>query len=150
MVSVNLRAVGLEEVVPAALAGLGPSASSALLDLPETLPRVAADPALLERAVANLVENALAASPVDRPVRIEAGAVGDRVDLRVIDQGRGIPVPDRQWVFQPFQRLVDHGTGVGLGLAIARGFVDAIGGELAVEDTPGGGVTMVISLPVAA
>jgi two-component system sensor histidine kinase KdpD len=67
----------------------------------------------------------------------------------VIDQGHGIPRTARDSVFEPFQHLTDHGTGVGLGLAIARGFIDAIGGELAIEDTPGGGVTMVIALPAA-
>ncbi len=82
--------------------------------------------------------------------------VGDgrpRVDIRVIDRGPGIRPADRELVFQPFQRLVDHradGAGVGLGLAIARGFVEAMGGELAIEDTPGGGVTMVVGLPARA
>jgi len=91
----------------------------------------------------------VSASPPDRPVRIEAGAIAGRVDTRIIDQGPGIPRQNRELVFQPFQRLVDHGSGVGLGLAIARGFIDAMGGELILEDTPGGGVTMVVSLPEA-
>jgi two-component system sensor histidine kinase KdpD len=72
------------------------------------------------------------------------------VDLRVIDQGPGIPMSERDRVFQPFQRLGDRGrvtpNGVGLGLAVARGFVEAMGGEILVEDTPGGGTTMVLSL----
>ena len=147
---VGIRPVGLEEVVPAAIASLGSRAHDVVVATPETLPPVVADPALLERALANLLDNAASASPPDRPARIEAGDVAGRVDVRVIDHGPGIPRQDRERVFQPFQRLVDHGTGVGLGLAIARGFVDAIGGELALEDTPGGGVTMVVSLPQAA
>ena len=84
-------------------------------------------------------------------MRVEAGAVPDRVDLRVIDHGPGIPADQRDRVFQPFQRLGDNprnGTGVGLGLAVARGFVEAMGGELTVEDTPGGGMTMVVSMPL--
>jgi two-component system sensor histidine kinase KdpD len=84
------------------------------------------------------------------PITVTAGVVSDRLHLRVIDSGRGIPVADRDRVFQPFQRLDDnraHG-GVGLGLAVAHGFVEAIGGELTVEDTPGGGTTMVITLPL--
>jgi two-component system sensor histidine kinase KdpD len=104
----------------------------------------------LERAIANLVDNAVSVSPPGRPVRIQAGAIAGRIDVRVIDQGPGIPRDERERVFQPFQRLVDHGSGVGLGLAIARGFVEAMGGDLTLEDTPGGGVTMVVSLPEAA
>jgi two-component system sensor histidine kinase KdpD len=146
---VNLRPVGLEEVVPAAVASVGSRAHRVIVDVPETLPAATADPALLERALANLLDNAVSASPPDRPVRIEAGAIAGRVDTRIIDQGPGIPRQNRDLVFQPFQRLVDHGSGVGLGLAIARGFIDAMGGELILEDTPGGGVTMVVSLPEA-
>ena len=84
-------------------------------------------------------------------MRVEAAVVADRVDLRVVDRGCGIPLSQRGRVFQPFQRLGDTAseTGVGLGLAVARGFVEAVGGELSVEDTPGGGVTMVIGLPIA-
>jgi two-component system sensor histidine kinase KdpD len=144
-----IRPVGLEEVVPAAVASLGARGTGVLINTPETLPLVAADPALLERVLANLLDNAVGSSPPDRPVRIEAGEIAGRVDTRIVDQGSGIPRQDRDRVFEPFQRLVDHGSGVGLGLAIARGFVTAMGGELSIEDTPGGGVTMVVSLPVA-
>jgi len=146
----KLRAVGLEEVVSGALGSLSREVSGLSVDVPDTLPAVEADPALLERSVANVVENALSWSPPGRSVRVEAGEVGDRVDLRVIDQGPGIPMGERERVFQPFQRLGDGGrvapNGVGLGLAVARGFVEAMGGELVVEDTPGGGTTMVLSL----
>jgi two-component system sensor histidine kinase KdpD len=145
-----MRDVGLEEVVPRALDGLPDRPVQVVLDLPETLPRVNADAPLLERAVANIVDNARAWSPEGQCVRVEAGAVSGRVDLRVIDHGPGIPVDQRALIFQPFQRLGDNpsnGTGVGLGLAVARGFIDAMGGEIVVEDTPGGGVTMVVSLP---
>jgi two-component system, OmpR family, sensor histidine kinase KdpD len=144
--------VGLEEVVPAAVAGLGARGRMVAVDVPETLPPVAADPALLERVVANLVENAVAHSPDGSPVRVEAGEVGGRVLIRVIDRGRGIAPSERDRVFQPFQRLDDspsQGAGVGLGLAVARGFTHAMGGELAIDDTHGGGTTMVIELEVA-
>jgi two-component system sensor histidine kinase KdpD len=137
----------LEEVVPGALAGLGPRARNVRLELPEDLPPVAADASLLERVVANLVDNALTWSPADEPPRVEAGAVPGEVLVRVVDRGPGIPRNQRDDVFQPFQRVVDHGSGVGLGLAIARGFTEAMGGELAIEDTPGGGTTMVVALP---
>jgi two-component system sensor histidine kinase KdpD len=146
---VDLRPVILDEVVPAAVASLGPRGRTVVVDIAETLPLVKADAALLERAVANIVDNAVSASPPDKTVRVEAGAIAGRVDLRVIDRGPGIPLADRERVFQPFQRLVDHGSGVGLGLAIARGLVHAMGGELTIEDTPGGGITMVIGLPEA-
>jgi two-component system sensor histidine kinase KdpD len=145
--SVNVRAVVLDEVVPAALASLGPRADAVVIDVPEDVPLVAADPALLERAIANLVDNAVAASPPDHKVRVEAGPVAGRVDIRIVDRGPGIPVHERDRLLQPFQRMVDYGTGVGLGLAIARGFVSAMHGEFVIEDTPGGGATMVISLP---
>ncbi len=96
-----------------------------------------------------MVDNALAWSPPEQPVRIEAALVGDDVILRVVDRGPGIPRADRDRVFQPFQRLGDNrvrsGGGVGLGLAVARGFTEAIGGELQLEDTPGGGTTMTFS-----
>ena len=149
-VKLVMRDVGLEEVVPRALDSLPDRPVSVVLDLPETLPRVNADAGLLERAVANIIDNARVWSRPDQSVRVEAGVVHERVDLRVIDHGPGIPPGDRYRIFQPFQRLGDNptnGTGVGLGLAVARGFVDAMGGELAVEDTPGGGLTMVLSLP---
>ena len=83
-------------------------------------------------------------------MRVEAAAVSDTLHLRVIDAGPGIPVADRERVFQPFQRLGDNpnGAGVGLGLAVAKGFVNAVGGDLVIEDTPGGGCTMVITIPI--
>jgi two-component system sensor histidine kinase KdpD len=136
---------------------MGPDSRRVDVDVPESLPDVVADPALLERALANIVGNALRYAPAGEPVRVSAGEVlvdgRCRVDLRVIDRGPGIRPSDRDLVFQPFQRLVDNqadGSGVGLGVAIARGFVEAMGGELTIEDTPGGGTTMVVGLPAAA
>jgi two-component system sensor histidine kinase KdpD len=144
--------VGLDEVVPGALAGIADAKTRVLVDVPETLPRVRADVGLLERAVANVVANALRASPADRPVRIFAGQSQGRVELTIADEGPGIPRDKRDEVFRPFQRLGDNpqGDGVGLGLAVSRGFVEAMDGELAIDDTPGGGATVVISLPAAA
>jgi two-component system sensor histidine kinase KdpD len=147
------RPVGLDEVVYAALASLSRDASKVNVDVPETLPRVDADAALLERAIANLIDNALTWSRPGLTLRVEAGRCGDRIDLRVVDRGPGIPPDQRVAVFRPFQRLGDGGgaskDGVGLGLAVAKGFVEAMGGELTLEDTPGGGLTSVISLPAA-
>jgi two-component system sensor histidine kinase KdpD len=149
----SVKPVGLEEVTFAALASLSRDATRVEVDVPETLPRVAADPALLERAVANLVDNALNWTPDDQAVRVEAGLCGDHVDLRVVDRGPGIPPAERETVFQPFQRRGDGANatraGVGLGLAVAKGFVEAMGGELALDDTPRGGLTTIVSLKLA-
>ena len=150
--SVHHTRVGVEEIVPAALASLGDRARHGRVaaSIPETLPRIDTDPALLERAVANLIDNAIAWSPPEQAVRVEAGAVASEIHLRVIDRGPGIPVADRERVFQPFQRVGDrsNGAGVGLGLAVAQGFIRAVGSDLYIEDTPGGGTTMVVTMPV--
>ncbi|MCO7219570.1 ATP-binding protein [Klenkia sp. PcliD-1-E] len=118
---------------------------------PDDLPPVLADPGLLERVVANLVDNAAQHAPAG-PLAVTAGCLPDRVELRVVDRGPGVPAADRERVFAPFQRLGDtpSGHGVGLGLAVARGLTEAMGGTLDAEDTPGGGLTMVLSLQVAA
>ncbi len=145
------RPTALEDVVANALTTTSAAERRVVIEVPETVPLVLADPALLERAVANIVSNALVWSPPERPVRIEAGRVGERVDLRIADQGPGVPRADRSRIFEPFQRLGDRSSdaGVGLGLAVAKGFVEAMGATLDVDDTPGGGLTLTIGLPVA-
>ncbi|RKT03316.1 two-component system sensor histidine kinase KdpD [Streptomyces sp. 3211.6] len=144
-----IRETGLDEVVPMALGGV--PEDSVALDIPETLPMVAVDRGLLERAVANIVENAVKYSPEGRPVHVCASALASRVELRVVDRGPGVPDEAKSRIFEPFQRHGDapRGAGVGLGLAVARGFTETIGGTLTAEDTPGGGLTMVITLPIA-
>ncbi|MBW8826416.1 MAG: sensor histidine kinase KdpD [Acidobacteria bacterium] len=146
-VNVLLTPVDLEEVVGLAVASL-PDSSRVDVQVDQTLPQVKADLALLERVIANLLANALAFSPGDSTVAVQAARDGQRVDLHVVDRGAGIPFEAREHVFLPFQRLGDNpnGTGVGLGLAVAKGFVEAMDGELTVEDTPGGGCTMIVSL----
>ncbi len=141
-----LRETDLDEVVPMALAGV--PEHSVELDIPETLPMVAVDRGLLERAVANVVENAVKYSPAGRPVLVSASALGDRVEIRVADRGPGVPDEAKERIFEPFRRHGDtpRGAGVGLGLAVARGFAEALGGTVEAEDTPGGGLTMVITL----
>jgi two-component system sensor histidine kinase KdpD len=136
--SLRCAPVALEDVVAAALGSIPEDAHRTTVDVPETVPLVEADPALLERAVANVVSNALAWSPPDQPVRIEAAPVQERVCLRVIDRGPGIPSAQRARIFEPFRRLGDRSTdaGVGLGLAVAHGFVTAMHGEISVDDTP--------------
>ncbi|MFE2277539.1 ATP-binding protein [Streptomyces sp. NPDC059454] len=145
-----IRPIDLDEVIPMALRGV--PHGSVELDIPETLPMVAVDKGLLERAVANVVENAVKYSPAATAVLVSASALGDRVEVRVIDRGSGVPDDAKDRIFEPFQRYGDapHGAGVGLGLAVARGFVESMGGTLTSEDTPGGGLTMVLTLKTAA
>ncbi|MER5203766.1 sensor histidine kinase KdpD [Streptomyces sp. NPDC002825] len=140
------RQTDLDEVVPMALVGVPDD--SVELDIPETLPMVVVDRGLLERAVANIVENAVKYSPAGTPVLVAASAIADRVELRVVDRGPGVPDEAKDRIFGAFQRYGDapRGAGVGLGLAVARGFVEAMGGTVTAEDTPGGGLTMTISL----
>ncbi|MFG1666811.1 DUF4118 domain-containing protein [Streptomyces sp. Y7] len=144
-----IREIDLDEVVPMALGGV--PEGSVDLDIPETLPMVAVDPGLLERSVANLVENAVKYSPDDSRVLVSASAIADRVEVRVVDRGPGVPDEAKERIFAPFQRYGDapRGAGVGLGLAVARGFAEAMGGTLNAEDTPGGGLTMVLTLRAA-
>jgi two-component system, OmpR family, sensor histidine kinase KdpD len=143
--------IGVEEVVPAALRSLGVADGAVVVDVSESLPRVLADPGLLERALANVIENAIRHSPPGRPARITAGVAESGVDVRVVDRGPGVPSDQRDRIFMPFQRLGDSAQddGVGLGLAVAKGFVDAMGGAVEVEDTPGGGFTVVLRLRAA-
>ncbi|MCX5241452.1 DUF4118 domain-containing protein [Streptomyces prunicolor] len=143
----NLRATSLEEVLPMALADV-PDVD--LRDV-ESIPPVLVDPPLLERVIANLAGNAARHTPAGRRVMVTASALGGRVELRVVDRGPGLPTAGRERLFEPFQRLgdTDNSTGLGLGLALARGLTEAMNGTLAPEDTPGGGLTMVVSLPLA-
>ncbi|MCI4045933.1 sensor histidine kinase KdpD [Streptomyces sp. TRM75563] len=144
-----IREIDLDEVVPMALGGV--PEGSVDLDIPETLPMVAVDPGLLERVVANIVENAVKYNPGPEPVAVAASALGGRVELRVVDRGRGVPDEAKERIFEPFQRYGDapRGAGVGLGLAVSRGFAESMGGTLDAEDTPGGGLTMVLTLTAA-
>lgn len=150
--AVQLRPVGFDEAVAAAVNSLPKDDHRVHLDVLDMLPPVVADLPLLERAIANLLSNALAASGPDSPVRVIAGRLpGIWSELRIIDRGPGIAPSDRERIFLPFQRLGDRsaGAGIGLGLAVAKGFVEAMGGELSVEDTPGGGATMALRLRTA-
>jgi two-component system, OmpR family, sensor histidine kinase KdpD len=147
---IDVAPVSLEEVLPAALASAGISDGAVELDLPATLPRVLADGKLLERALANVIENAARYSPAEKSARVTAGAAGPVVDVRVVDRGPGMPRDARERLFRPFRRLGSSGDEeVGLGLAVAKGFVEAMGGEIEAEDTPGGGLTVVTRLPTA-
>jgi two-component system, OmpR family, sensor histidine kinase KdpD len=142
-----LRARSLDEVLPLAVAGHPPGAVR--LEVDEPAPLVTTDAGLLERVVANLVGNAVKHAP-GSPVRVLAHLLPETVEVMVVDRGPGIPTEARERMFEPFQRFGDSSTGgLGLGLAVARGLTEALGGSLSAEDTPGGGLTMVLSLPRA-
>jgi two-component system, OmpR family, sensor histidine kinase KdpD len=144
-----IQPIDVADIISAAVTSLGPAGASVVIRVPEDTPEVQADPALLERAVANLVQNAVRHSPPGAPPQITASAYGTAVEIRVIDCGPGVPETDWDQIFQPFQRLGDRDntSGVGLGLALSRGLVEAMSGTLTPEATPGGGLTMTISLP---
>jgi two-component system sensor histidine kinase KdpD len=150
--AVHSQAVAAEDVVARALDSLGPDGDRVSVSMPVDLPAVTADPGLLERVVGNLLENALRVSPPCRAPLLTASAHDQRVELRIVDGGPGLTDEAKQLAFVAFQRLGDtsNTTGVGLGLALARGLTEAMGGTLTPEDTPGGGLTMVIALRRAA
>jgi two-component system, OmpR family, sensor histidine kinase KdpD len=161
----QIRPVGYDEVVARALSNMDESHRIAV-DVPENLPHVLADPGLLERVVANVVDNAFrhGVLPTPRPVDVDGdgrisedepvvairgSSYADQVELRIVDHGKGAPKRAIESVFTPFQRKGDRDTttGVGLGLSVARGFIEAMDGTIRPEETPGGGLTVVISLP---
>jgi two-component system sensor histidine kinase KdpD len=146
------ESVSVEEVLLAAEDALPASAGHVQLAVDPDLPPLLADAAQLERAFANLIENALRYSG-DQPVRVSVRRLGSRVVVRVTDRGPGIPDSEQQRVFEPFYRgagaAAAAGTGSGLGLAIAKGFVEANGGTIAVESLPGQGTSLVVSFPLA-
>ncbi|MBO1335665.1 ATP-binding protein [Streptomyces sp. VRA16 Mangrove soil] len=150
-VSLALRATALEEVLPAALDSLPPGGPAVETGDLQQVPPVLADPPLLERVLANLMGNAARHTPQGRKVAVTASALAGRVEIRVVDRGPGIAPDARDRLFEPFQRLgdTDNTTGLGLGLALSRGLTEAMAGTLTPEDTPGGGLTMVLSLPFA-
>jgi two-component system sensor histidine kinase KdpD len=148
VLGVSLSPVALEELVPLVLDALGPEAGSVVVDVSETLPEAYADPVLLERVLVNLLGNALRYSPIGRPPLLSASCHGGSVEIRVVDRGPGVPEQQRERMFAPFQRLGDRDTsaGVGLGLALSQGLTTAMGGSLTAEETPGGGLTMTVTL----
>jgi two-component system, OmpR family, sensor histidine kinase KdpD len=143
------RPTDLGEIVARSLCAVGPQARAVRVGVPRELPQVMVDPVIMERVIANVTANALRYSPGGSPPLLTACAHPDRVELRVIDHGPGVPESDRDRIFLPFQRLGDSAIGVGLGLTVSRGLTEAMRGTLEPEETPGGGLTMAISVPVA-
>jgi two-component system, OmpR family, sensor histidine kinase KdpD len=147
--SVFPRAADLGEIIARSLDDLGEDGKRVLVEIPADLPEVLTDPAIAERVISNLASNAIRYSPAGSPPVLTASSLGERIELRIIDRGPGIPPAEASRMFVPFQRLgdTDNTTGIGLGLALSRGLTEAMGGTLEPEETPGGGLTMLLSLP---
>ncbi len=143
-----LRPTAIDEVAPVALLGLDESARLQIA-VPEGFPLVLADPGLLERVLANLFSNALRYSPPSCPPELHAQLLDGVVELEVVDHGKGVPDGQKERIFEPFSQVGDRHPGVGLGLAVAKGFAEAMGGTITAADTPGGGLTVRVTLPVA-
>ena len=143
-----LRPTAIDEVAPVAIGGLDDSLRLEMA-VPDGFPLVLADPGLLERVLANLFSNALRYSPAGRPPELHAVLDGGTVRLEVADHGPGVPDELKERIFEPFERVGDRHPGVGLGLAVARGFAEAMGGRIGAFDTPGGGLTVRVTLPAA-
>ncbi|KQR51381.1 histidine kinase [Leifsonia sp. Leaf336] len=150
VLAVSLQPVDLEDLLPPVLDELSVKPGEVAIDVPDDLPSVTADPVLLRRAIVNLLSNALRYSPVGSPPRLSASTFGGQVELRVADHGPGVPDDRKEEIFHPFQRMgdTDNNAGIGLGLALTKGFVEGMGGTLVADDTPAGGLTMVLALPV--
>jgi two-component system sensor histidine kinase KdpD len=148
--TVQAAAVALDEVVAAAVLAVPGADARVVIDVPEDLPLVHADPGLLERVLANLIDNGLRHGG-EGTVEIAARAGAESAKLAVVDHGAGVPPEHREGLFVPFRRLGDQDAhaGVGLGLSVARGFTEAMGGALAADESPGGGLTMRLRLPLA-
>ncbi len=143
-----LRPTAIDEVAPVAVGGLDDSQRLELA-VPDGFPLVLADPGLLERVLANLFSNALRYSSSGRPPELHASLDGGTVLLEVVDHGPGVPDEQKERIFEPFERAGDRHPGVGLGLAVAKGFAEAMGGRITALDTPGGGLTIRVTLSVA-
>jgi K+-sensing histidine kinase KdpD len=150
-VSVELEPVSLSAVVEQAVRSTHLDHNVISVEVSDDLPLILADPVLLERVIANVLINAAAVSTPGRPAHLTGRSTAREAELAVVDHGPGVPADLRDRMFQPFQRLHDRSTtqGLGLGLAIARGFTETMGGRIAASDTPGGGLTMTITLPTA-
>lgn len=147
--SVFPRPAVLGDIIERAVDDVGPQPVT--VRVPAGLPGVVVDPELMERVIVNLVGNALRYSPAGTPPLLTARDRGGRVELHVVDRGPGIPRTECDQAFLPFQQLghTSRSPGVGLGLALSRGLTEAMGGTLQPQETPGGGLTMVISVPAA-
>jgi two-component system sensor histidine kinase KdpD len=147
-VSVRPDSVKINDLLASVIANVDTRGRTVDFDVASDLPPVVTDPVLAQRVIANVVSNACRFGPADKPVTIKAGVVGDFVELLVIDRGPGMPVALREAVLAPFDRLSGEQLNAGLNLTVASGFAQLLGGRLLFEDTPGGGLTVAVELPV--
>lgn len=151
-VALNIEKCHIDDIVASAIASIGADPSRVNVDVSVDLPVVEIDGELLERAFANLIRNALLWSPDDQSVDVVARLVDDSLEVSVIDRGPGIPESHRMNALTPFQKIGDNSrknpSGVGLGLAVVSGVCQAVGADLALTETPGGGLTVVVTMPL--
>jgi two-component system sensor histidine kinase KdpD len=149
--AVSAEPMDVADVILPALDELGLGPGDVELAIADDVPEVLADEGLLQRVLVNLLDNARRFSPPGDIPRLSASCFGGRVEVRIADRGPGVAPERMDEIFVPFQRLgdTDNTTGLGLGLALSKGFVEGMAGSLIAEDTPGGGLTMVVSLPTA-
>jgi two-component system sensor histidine kinase KdpD len=147
-VMVRTETVRLNDVITTAIAKVDTRGRSVELNVPDDLPALETDPVLVQRVVVNIVSNACRFSPPDKPVSIKAGVVGDYVELLVVDRGPGMTVAQRNAVLAPFDRLSGDQLNAGLSLTVASGFTQLLGGRILFEDTPGGGLSVAVELPL--
>lgn len=144
-IRLSLEDVALDDLVARAAAG-EPGVS---VSVPDGLPTARVDVGLTDRVLANLTANAVRHG-ADGPVELVAGQTAEGLEVRVVDHGPGVPDDLKGRMFAPFERLGVNarGDGVGLGLTVAQGLAEAQGSVIRARDTPGGGLTMVVTLPL--
>jgi two-component system, OmpR family, sensor histidine kinase KdpD len=150
-VTAHIQDLHLLDVLNPAISAFGDQGRRIRTWFPDGLPLFRADAGLLDRVLANVLENALRHSPGRQEVVVNGSVIGSRLQIRIVDRGSGVPDQAKEEIFAPFRRFGDatRGDGVGLGLAVARGLTEAMDGQLSAEDTPGGGLTIVVDLPLA-
>jgi len=147
-VAVHAEPVQLDVVMRNAITNVDTRGHTVESDVPNDLPELISDPVLVQRVIANIVSNACRFGPLDKPVTIKASVVGDFVEVLVVDRGPGMPVALRDAVVAPIHRLSGNQLNAGLSLTVASGFTQLLGGRILFEDTPGGGLTVAVELPV--
>jgi two-component system sensor histidine kinase KdpD len=142
--------VQIDAVIANAIDLVDTRGRSVARDVPSDLPALVTDRVLVQRVIVNIVSNACRFGPVDKPVNIKVRVVGDFVEVLVVDRGPGMPVALREAVVAPFHRLSGDQLTAGLNLTVASGFTQLMGGRILFEDTPGGGLTVAVELPLVA